>query len=334
MDSQEVASQGSVPLSVNHQTDHVGFPLRFEVVTRLHFFYYDVCHINQGSAKIHIGRELRQNLRQDHHEMTRIRCWQVDAFTSRAFGGNPAAVCWLEDAAEPEWMQLVAAEMNLSETAFVRPLAEGLELRWFTPTVEVDLCGHATLATAHALLSSQVVPRDQPLRFHTKSGLLTCTPAGEFLELNFPAMPAETVPPPPGLLEALGVQHVAEVARSKFDLLVELSDPDAVREVRPDFRKLEQIPCRGVIITARGDGEPYDFESRFFAPAVGVDEDPVCGSAHCCLASWWSKKLDKTTFLAYQSSARGGVLRLQLADDRVILGGQAVTVWQGEWLIP
>lgn len=263
--------------------------------------------------------------------MSSIPCWQVDAFTNRPFAGNPAAVCWLEGEADPAWMQAVAAEMNLSETSFVRRRADGLELRWFTPAVEVDLCGHATLATAHALWSSELVPSDQPLRFHTKSGLLTCTREGDFIELDFPATPASEVSPPANLLDALAVPPVF-VGKSRFDYLTVFESAEAVRSLRPDFARLAQLPVRGVIATAPSDDPRFDFLSRFFAPAVGVDEDPVCGSAHCCLAPYWAARLGKTNLMAYQASARGGVLRLRLDGERVILGGQAVTVWRGQLL--
>ena len=263
--------------------------------------------------------------------MTSIRCWQVDAFTNRAFGGNPAAVCWLDSEADPAWMQAVAAEMNLSETAFVRKLDDGLELRWFTPTVEVDLCGHATLATCHAIWSAGIVPTDEPLRFHTKSGLLTCRKNGKLIELDFPATPAAPATPPPGLLEAMGVRPI-HVGKTKFDYLVVLDSPEAVQQARPDYAKLGEIPCRGVILTARTNGGEFDFYSRFFAPAVGVNEDPVCGSAHCCLTHYWAGELGKNELVAHQVSARGGILHLQLKGDRVILGGEAVTVWRGELL--
>lgn len=263
--------------------------------------------------------------------MSPIRCWQIDAFTNRPFGGNPAAICWLEVEADPKWMQSVASEMNLSETAFVRRLPDGLELRWFTPTVEVDLCGHATLATAHALWSSELVPQGKPLRFHTRSGVLTCTQDGDFIDLDFPATPATSVEIPPTLSEALGAQP-AYLGKSRFDYLAVFDSAEAVRSLIPDFRKLEQIPVRGVIVTAPADDDRFDFVSRFFAPTVGVDEDPVCGSAHCCLTPYWAERLKKTDLMAHQVSTRGGVLRLRLNDDRVILGGQAVTVWRGELL--
>jgi predicted PhzF superfamily epimerase YddE/YHI9 len=263
--------------------------------------------------------------------MSRVRCWQVDAFTDRPFAGNPAAVCWLESAADPAWMQSVAAEMNLSETAFVRPLPEGHELRWFTPTVEVDLCGHATLATAHALWSGGLVPGGTPLHFHTKSGLLTCTQDGPFIELDFPATPPAAADPPPLLAEALGAPPDF-VGKSRFDYLAVFESPHVLRHLRPDFQKLARIPTRGVIVTAPSDTPQFDFLSRFFAPAVGVNEDPVCGSAHCCLTPYWSARLGKETLMAHQASPRGGTLRLRPHADRVLLAGQAVTVWQGELL--
>jgi predicted PhzF superfamily epimerase YddE/YHI9 len=261
--------------------------------------------------------------------MSPIRCWQVDAFTNRPFGGNPAAVCWLQADADPKWMQAVAAEMNLSETAFVRRLGDGLELRWFTPTIEVDLCGHATLATAHALWWAGVMPPDRPLKFHTRSGVLTCTRDGDFIELDFPATPPVACEPPPPLVEALGAKP-SFVGRSRFDLLTVFDSETVVRSLTPDFRRLAQIPVRGVIVTAPSDDTRFDFVDRFFAPNCGIDEDPVCGSAHCCLAPYWAARLGKSELMAHQISTRGGVLRLKHNVDRVILGGQAVTDWQGE----
>ncbi len=263
--------------------------------------------------------------------MAPVLCWQVDAFTDRPFGGNPAAVCWLEQPADPAWMQAVASEMNLSETAFVYPLPEGLSLRWFTPTVEVDLCGHATLATAHALWTSKLYSVSDTLRFHTKSGLLTCQHSGKFIELDFPATPSSPAVPADGLVAALGAEP-AFVGKSRFDYLVAFDSAETVRKLRPDYQKLGAVPCRGVIATAQSDDPQFDFISRFFAPAVGVNEDPVCGSAHCALTPYWAARLAKQELMAYQASARGGVLRLRLNGDRVILGGQAVTVWRGELL--
>jgi len=258
-----------------------------------------------------------------------MKLWQVDAFTDRPFAGNPAAVCWLEEAADPAWMQAVAAEMNLAETAFVRRLDEGHELRWFTPTVEVDLCGHATLATAHAVWEGGLAPAGAPLRFSTRSGVLTCVRDGDWIELDFPSTPASPAEPPEGLLDALGVAPVF-LGRSRFDYLAVLDSERAVRSVRPEFRRLGEVEARGVIVTAPSDDPGYDFVSRFFAPAVGVDEDPVCGSAHCCLAPYWSERLGKTELSARQVSARGGVLRLRNRGERVTLGGKAVTVLRGE----
>jgi len=264
--------------------------------------------------------------------MPRVKCWQIDAFTDRPFGGNPAAVCWLEQDARDDWMQAVAAEMNLSETAFVRHADDGYRLRWFTPAVEVDLCGHATLAAAHALWTAKIADQDSPLRFHTRSGVLTCTKDGEFIELDFPALPAKAVPAPDGLLQALGVAAPNFVGRTKFDYLVVLDSPAELRAMRPNFADLVTVPTRGVIVTTPSDNLRYDFLSRFFAPAVGIDEDPVCGSAHSCLGPFWAERLGKQTLLAYQASARGGELRLRPGGERVAIGGQAVTVWQGELL--
>lgn len=263
--------------------------------------------------------------------MQRIRFWQVDAFTDRPFGGNSAAICWLQREADSGWMQQVAMEMNLSETAFVRALDDGFELRWFTPTVEVDLCGHATLAAAHALRCGGLVRPDQPIRFHTRSGVLTCTPRGERIEMDFPATPPHAVAAPPQLIAALDVQPQF-VGRSKYDYLLVLESPAAVRAVQPDYRLLLEVPTRGVIVTAAGDDGRYDFVSRFFCPSVGINEDPVCGSAHCCLAPYWGERLNKVEMLAFQASHRRGILHLRLHGERVLLSGQSVTVLEGDLL--
>lgn len=258
-----------------------------------------------------------------------VRCLQIDAFTDRPFAGNPAAVCLLAEERDAQWMQAVAAEMNLSETAYVRVLDDGFELRWFTPTIEVDLCGHATLASAHALWTEGVVDQLTPIRFHTKSGVLTCTRAGDFIEMDFPGTPAQEAKPPAGLLDALGVQPTF-VGRSKFDKLLVVESEEAVRSLKPDFAALRQISMRGVMVTSKSDDPRYDFVSRYFAPGAGIDEDPVTGSAHCCLGPYWSEQLGKTELTAFQASARGGVLRVRVKGDRVLLGGQAVTVMKGE----
>lgn len=259
-----------------------------------------------------------------------VLLWQIDAFTDRPFAGNPAAVCLLQQEAEPAWMQAVAAEMNLSETAFVTPRGQGFGLRWFTPRVEVDLCGHATLASAHALWEAQVLDPRQEARFATKSGQLTVRRLADgWLELDFPALPAAEAAPPAGLLEALGVD-AAFVGRSRFDYLVEVADAGQVRRIAPDLARLAQVECRGAIVTAPSDAAGADFVSRFFAPAVGVAEDPVTGSAHCVLTPHWAAKLGKDRLDALQVSPRGGRLRVALAGDRVRIAGQAVTVLRGE----
>lgn len=258
-----------------------------------------------------------------------IRCFQVDAFSNRPFAGNPAAVCLLNRERDAAWMQALAAEMNLSETAFVRPLNDGFELRWFTPAIEVDLCGHATLASAHALWTEGVVNGDQPIRFHTKSGVLPCRQNGEFIELDFPATPAHETEPPAGLLDALGVTP-SFVGRSKFDTFVLVESEEVVRSLKPDFVCLREISMRGVIVTGTSNDPRFDFVSRYFAPSAGIDEDPVTGSAHCCLGPFWGERLGKREMTAYQASARGGIVRVQVNGDRVILGGQAVTVLKGE----
>jgi predicted PhzF superfamily epimerase YddE/YHI9 len=256
---------------------------------------------------------------------------QVDAFTSEPFAGNPAAVCVLPEGRDAAWMQRVAREMNLSETAFLRPREDGFDLRWFTPTVEIDLCGHATLASAHVLWETGRLAASEPARFHTRSGLLTALSQSGWIELNFPATPDEQVEPPPGLAEALGASP-RYVGRSRFDYLVELDGEETVRHLRPDFQRLQAISRRGVIVTSRSATPACDFVSRFFAPAAGIDEDPVTGSAHCCLAPFWTSRLHKDRLLAHQVSARGGVIKVRLEGDRVCLGGQAVTVLRGELL--
>lgn len=254
---------------------------------------------------------------------------QVDAFSEAPFGGNPAAVCVLERAASEPWMQSVAEEMNLSETAFLHREGDGWRLRWFTPTVEVDLCGHATLASAHVLWETERAGRNEPLRFETKSGALGARLAGSRIELDFPAKPAHPSEPASGLMEALGVRAVA-TGRSAFDWLVELESEDAVRACAPDFAALGRVQARGVIITSRSSDARFDFVSRFFAPGSGIDEDPVTGSAHCVLAPWWSGRLGRRSFTAFQASSRGGTLWLELVGDRVKIAGHAVTVMRGE----
>ncbi len=283
------------------------------------------------------------------------RIVQVDAFTNRPFRGNPAAVCVLEEERSEAWMQAVALEMNLAETAFLVPMRDTLDgepeqaahepsadygLRWFTPLVEVDLCGHATLASAHALWEEGHAPLNALLRFHTRSGVLTATRrnTGEeaIIELDFPAEPALPALAPAGLMEALKVVPVW-TGQNRMDILVEVSNETELRALRPDMGLLRQIPCRGIIVTARADPDGdnmatsgYDFISRFFAPAVGVDEDPVTGSAHCCLGPYWASRLNKNALIGYQASRRSGVVRVRVESERVKLGGQAVTTLRGE----
>jgi PhzF family phenazine biosynthesis protein len=296
---------------------------------------FTACPSRNFVATNAIPEWLRENEREDieskqevEFRMPKIPCWQVDAFTNRPFSGNSAAVCWLEREAPVEWMQAVAAEMNLSETAFVRRIGDGYGLRWFTPRVEVALCGHATLASAHALWTAGIHPEAEPIAFHTRSGVLVCERNNGGIEMNFPATPALQVDPPADLLGALGVE-ANYVGKTPFDHLVVIQNAEQVRSLSPDFHKLKDIPTRGVIVTSRSADSHYDFVSRFFAPAVGIDEDPVTGSAHCCLAPYWAGVLGKTEMTAFQASPRGGVVQVRTLGDRVVLGGQAVSVWQG-----
>ena len=260
-----------------------------------------------------------------------VPIFQVDAFTAEPFAGNPAAVCLLPAPRGEAWMQHVAAEMNLSETAFLvrRASGDGFDLRWFTPAVEVALCGHATLASAHALWESGALLPSDTARFHTKSGVLTAERIDGWIELNFPATPAAPADLPDGLAEALGVTPRL-VAKSRFDYLVEVASEAEVRGLAPDFVRLRSLPVRGIMVTSLASTPGFDFVSRFFAPGSGIDEDPVTGSAHCCLTPYWSQKLGRTSFVARQVSPRGGTLRLTLDGDRVRMRGQAVTVLRGE----
>jgi PhzF family phenazine biosynthesis protein len=253
---------------------------------------------------------------------------QVDAFTDQPFMGNPAAVCILPGRREERWMQQVAQEMNLSETAFLYPEGEDFQLRWFTPTIEVDLCGHATLASAHVLWEEGYLKAERPARFHTRSGLLTAERKGRWIEMDFPAEPEVAATAPPHLIQALGVTP-KYVGRNRFDYLIEVDSEETVRKMKPDFPLLKTISARGVMVTSRSDAPQYDFVSRFFGPAAGIDEDPVTGSAHCCLGPFWKGRLNKSEFIAYQASARGGVVRVRVVDSRVYLGGQAVTLFRG-----
>lgn len=255
--------------------------------------------------------------------------FQVDAFTSFPFKGNPAAVCILDKPQEDEWMQNVAREMNLSETAFLIREDDIFHLRWFTPLVEVDLCGHATLASAHILWEQGYLSENQKALFSTRSGLLKARKREGWIEMDFPAKPEEPASEPAGLGKALGVE-IQYLGRNQFDYLVLVSKEEDIWQMQPDFALLKTLPVRGVMVTSKAEESPYDFISRFFAPRVGVNEDPVTGSAHCCLAPFWANRLGKNELLAYQASPRGGIIKINVQGARVLLGGQAVTVLQGD----
>jgi PhzF family phenazine biosynthesis protein len=258
-----------------------------------------------------------------------LRIVQVDAFTNRPFAGNPAAVCILPAARPEGWMRDVAREMNLSETAFLVPTDDGgFHLRWFTPAVEVALCGHATVASAHVLWQDEHLPPGTQARFHTLSGVLTADQRGEWIELDLPAKIATPAEVPSDLLSALGIEKATFVGKNAFDYLVEIESEQELRALSPDHSTLRKLPVRGIIVTARG--AEFDFVSRFFAPGSGIDEDPVTGSAHTALGPYWAGRLGKTDFTAFQASARGGVVRVSVRGDRVLLGGQAVTVMTAE----
>lgn len=255
----------------------------------------------------------------------------VDAFTSEPFAGNPAAVYILERWPDDAWLQRVAREMNQSETAYLVKNADGFDLRWFTPLIEVDLCGHATLASAHVLWSADYAQSMLPIHFATRSGVLTAKLVSGQIELDFPLLPEQPIATPPGLSAALGVQPVY-VGQSRHDLVVEVAAESEVRQARPDMSRLAAVATRGVILTARSSDPKYDFVSRFFAPAAGVPEDPATGSAHCCLAAFWQPRLQNDSFQAFQASPRGGILSVRIVGGRAILGGSAVTVARGELL--
>lgn len=257
----------------------------------------------------------------------------IDAFTERPFAGNPAGVCLLVDERPREWLHAVARELNLSETAFLRRRPDGdWSLRWFTPADEERLCGHATLAAAHHLWSEGHHPADRQIRFHTLSGLLTADQRAGRIILDFPSEPPQSIPVPDGLAAALGAPVVA-AGKNRLDLFAELADEAAVRGLAPSMERLLTFKTRGIVVTARAaPGSDYDFISRFFAPDLGIPEDPVTGSAHCGLGPWWTGRLGKATMQAYQASPRGGAITVTVNGDRCLLEGGAVTVWKGELL--
>jgi PhzF family phenazine biosynthesis protein len=257
-----------------------------------------------------------------------LRYFIVDAFTDRPFSGNPAAVVPLSAWPDDGWLQNVALEMNLSETAYLVPVADGYRLRWFTPKVEVDLCGHATLASAAVLAHLDKLADGSDVGFTTRSGILRAARRGGHFQLDFPVTPAEPTQAPRALVDSLNVTP-RHCGRSRFDYLVEVQSEEVLRSISPDFKLLATVDCRGVIVTAKSSDPRFDFVSRFFAPASGIDEDPVTGSAHCCLADHWSAKLGKAKMIGYQASLRGGVIHVELHSGRVLLGGEAVIVAQG-----
>lgn len=269
---------------------------------------------------------------------------QVDAFTNKPFAGNPAAVCVTDAPLEDELMRAIALEMNLSETAFLYPLkgeeGGGYSLRWFTPATEVDLCGHATLASAHVLWSEGHLPANQVARFHTKSGWLSATQKADWIEMDFPSQPVRLAHVMPQLISSLCCGgNIRSVSKNDINYLVELQSETALRGLEPDFSEMKKLPVQGVIATAAADSAGYDFVCRYFGPSVGINEDPVTGSAYTSLAPYWQEKLGKSEMLAQQVSARGGVVRVECispeADKsgRILVSGQAVTTLRGELLV-
>jgi PhzF family phenazine biosynthesis protein len=258
--------------------------------------------------------------------------YHVDAFAVQPFRGNPAAVCLLEKPRDPAWMQAVAAEMRLSETAFLSPESDGYSLRWFTPTTEVELCGHATLASAHILYEFGFFEPEETIHFYTASGLITSSFNHGTIELDMPRRDPQPYQSSPLIQDILGMEPATVMEFEGKQLLVELPSQADVEHFVPDFRKISQLEHPDFLITAPGDGVRFDFVSRFFSPRSGIYEDPVTGMAHCILGPYWAARLQKTKFHAYQASARGGEVWVRLGSNRVYLGGKAVTVFAGELL--
>lgn len=257
--------------------------------------------------------------------------FQVDAFTDQLFAGNPAAVVLLEQQQESVWMQAVAREMNLSETAFVHPQQGGFHLQWFTPQVEIDLCGHATLATAHILWQTGQVEQGETIRFFTRSGWLAASPRDNLIELDFPSAPLVETDISEEIITAVGARpDFTGISGEKW--LFEYADESIIRALKPDFTALKLRKGRALAVTAPSKTPGIDFVSRYFAPWVGIDEDPVTGSAHCILGPYWGRKLCKNFMTGYQASARGGVVHVRLSGDRTYIGGRAITVFAGDLL--
>lgn len=262
-----------------------------------------------------------------------MKLYQVDAFTEEIFGGNPAAVCIVEEALPETLMQKIASEVNLSDTAFLRPMGQAYEIRWFTPVSEVDLCGHASLASAHVLWAYDYVDKDRTIEFVSKSGPLKAKLVSGQVQLDFPQTPV-TMIHDQGLVDQMAAifkTQVIALGRSRFDYLIEVESESALRALAPDQTLMETVTTRGFILTSRSDQEGVDFVSRFFGPAIGIYEDPVTGSAHAALGPYWSEILGKKDMNALQLSKRRGHLRVGLSDDRVLIAGHAVTVYESEW---
>ena len=264
-----------------------------------------------------------------------LKIVQVDAFTDKPFAGNPAAVCVTEGPLDDDLMSAIAQEMNLSETAFLYPIEGGYSLRWFTPTVEVDLCGHATLASAHVLWSEDHLSEGEPAKFKTKSGWLTARKQNDWIEMDFPSRPVKQVSHVlPQLVKSLCCGgNIRAVSKNDVNYLVEVQSETALAGLEPDFAEMKKLPVHGVIATAPADSDRCDFVSRYFAPAVGINEDPVTGSAHASLAPYWQERLNKSNMQAKQISKRGGVVRVCIEvdnPDRVTISGQAVTTLRGD----
>ncbi len=256
----------------------------------------------------------------------------LNAFTDQAFKGNPAAVCLLSEEKDSGWMQSIAKEMNLPVTAFINRFKNDFYLRWFTPSTEIPICGHGTLASSYYLWEKGFVKKEKPILYHTKSGVLKAQFIDGWVQLEFPSILEEKTIAPDLLLRALGVEPIY-VGENKLDYLVEVASENIVRNLKPSIDLIAQLPVRGVIVTSHSNSNEFDFVSRFFSPAQGLSEDYVTGSAHCCLGPYWKSKLQKSDFTAYQASERGGILKVKVIDDKVLLSGKAVTVFEGHLTI-
>ena len=257
--------------------------------------------------------------------------YQVDAFNSEPFKGNPAAVCLLTEKKSENWMQQIAMEMNLSETAFLLPERKGYRLRWFTPLVEVNLCGHATLASAFVLFHQKLVKPGSTVHFYTRSGEMTASDQDGWITLDFPAFYEQVYPKAQKIAEILHIKPLA-VMQSGENVIVEMASAEEVCRLNPDFERLKLLTMQGLIVTARSTQPEFDFISRYFAPWIGINEDPVTGSAHACLGPYWQKRLGKSNLRAYQASQRGGMLKVEVKGKRVLISGQAVMIFSGELL--